>query len=594
MGEFILKDLKWDRINPLPPPFEDRKFTGKLHIQGDWMGRAICMMGDNQHQVVDITGPVGHALGIYYGFTFALSKDEWNIAKANEVLEVNPAHGAYYAITQAHKAELEGRIKQGLASVQTAVSDYELIQHDLRKYQEFDNYLKMTESADEKEKLQGELQLRTVFVDQVDRYVGGVQAGGTAGRFSMVFMRDNNIIPTVVDNFMRIRNEKDLQEGGQFAPGKVTEVERRVLETKWTAYQQWLDFFKANVRGRLERLRQLAKAREKSIEEYRKWLEPVIARHRLIEESLAVPGIRRDFTTFHVKTGGTPLSFHSIELWCWKKFPIFEMFPTPGELLARYEEFKDPVWFALDKWSRDNLIWNAEYGLINAHAWITEDWVKARLKEFRDKKWWREEYWYYTFTVIKLDRTNIKYPTGGEDEDGYFTVDNFIVSQNVLFAKLLQLAAKQYETDFYVNELLGLMPEVDGSPPVVYEKKKGKWRIDEGHLKKIKKYRFKVGEDRTEVTWPSQTEFKSEAELKKAWSPKVFKLVKREKPLEISAKIKDVALALGADFVLRRLPGPYERGFYERMTKYFLTPNGYRFGAHIELLKSIGRFGQTL
>lgn len=577
MGEYILAY----------PNFDNKTFNTRMYNGGRWMGRVLFAMGDNQRQELDLTGPPGYGTGLYYGFTFEVRKDDWNVIKADEWVEVNPAAGAYYQVAQAQKGELEGKIKAGLASIQTAVSDYELIMHDIRKYEEYLIYIQNSESEDEKKKWEGELQLRTIFIDQVDRFVGGAPAGGgAAGRFAMVFMRDNNIMPTIVDEFTRVKSEKDFEKGGQFERGRMPEVERRMLQSKWIAYKEWKKIFASTIRGRLERLGPLARSRDKSIKEYREWLKPIIARHKLIEEEMGAAartgkyGLgRKGMQTFFVRLAGTPVSFNGINFWIWKKYPVFEVFPTPGELIHKYYALKGrdfEEWGPLDEWTRNTLVFGREWGLINKYPWITDEWVKNGVKTALANKWWLPDYWYYTFTTIEMLRTNVKFMAGTELENAMVYLTNWMVSQNAVVVKCLEVLAIQEDFERYVDEVLGLEHKVPGRKVLWW------WR------KGLFKREYVAEEAATKMTHL----FKTKAELRKHFPESEWFLVRHTPESALINNIKDLFRSIGFEFAISRYPGPYERGFYDRMNKYFLKPNGWRYIAHINLLKDIGKFGQ--
>ena len=112
----------------------------------------------NQYFNINFTGAPGTASGLYFSFVFYLGKKKWTVKKVDEWMEVHPTHREYYERTTAVKEMHERTIKQGLASAASAISDYELVSHDFRKYKDIMGYF---EEGDDHV-------LKSMFVDQVD------------------------------------------------------------------------------------------------------------------------------------------------------------------------------------------------------------------------------------------------------------------------------------------------------------------------------------------------------------------------------------------------------------------------------------------
>jgi len=136
---YILSDLS-------RTPFSGIAVNKKLlNICTKWIdeGNAVFYPPSDQCTVLNFTGNLGAATGIFYSTMFQLRKWEFNVKKAGETIEVSPVHQQYYQLTQKQKEDLESRIKKGLASASQSVADLELLEHDLRKYQDFIKYFGM-------------------------------------------------------------------------------------------------------------------------------------------------------------------------------------------------------------------------------------------------------------------------------------------------------------------------------------------------------------------------------------------------------------------------------------------------------------------
>jgi hypothetical protein len=493
MGKFILGDFSRKALT-------GESVSGVHEKTRDWLGHAVVAPPFEAHTLIDFTGPPGSVSGVYYSLMFQLGKWEYLVQKADEWIEVSPVHAQYYQLTHKQKEDLEGRIKAGLQSVSQSVADLELILHDKRKYEEFLRYMgyrtpKETKDehfdkddkkrhehlfgedelcfevdADDKPRKMREARadnhaLKAVFVDQVDIHTGdGISMRSIVSRW-----------PTLIIDFMKLKDdEMDVDKIADEKRLDISKAEAVVLITKNKLFVQWKQLFLANLKDRYTRILMISKAREKSVEEYRNWLKPIIARHRLIEEGLSDAGDqRKKIRTSFIMAGNHAVSSSNIEIWVWKDFASPEYFKGGSEDIARMTSGKDESKWKLspyDAWTKKNFIFDKDQGLIADHPWITEAWVKEQLSDFYKTGWLMRHKLYYSFFIIGLNKTNMRMPTGDEIEDGMFDVNLIVMSQNAMFAKLLELRAKQVEFDDYTNNLLGIQTPKKGKRPGIDEK----------------------------------------------------------------------------------------------------------------------------
>jgi hypothetical protein len=516
-GKFILSDL-----SRYPDQTNKNKELVNLAIKRwpkGWLGYCIAIPAENQYTVLDFTGPPGSSMGIFYSMLFQFRKWMYNVKKIRETIEISPVHQQYYQIVHKQKEELENKIKQGLALAASAVGDLELLEHDMRKYQEFINYFGLIYDEDKNELLNvkelvnkfskyiekaekygedkayekiekdnrinqeeklsknifkeivklkkenkiepNEHSLKAIFVDQVDFHAGSTGQG--AGRLSMSFMQQNNIMPTIVQDFFAMKSEKDLEEDKMLK--NLPTVEKNMLRTKWRAYEEWRKMFEAEVKKRYINIKMLVRSREASVDRYRNWLKPYITRHELLEEEHAEGTAGKRSLFVHLT--GQAISYNSIEMMAWRDFMYPELQKTPGELFA-----KKPI-DPYDDWTKENLIWHHEHGLVKDFPWITEEWIKEKLEGFKKPGGGiEEEVPYYSVCIFTLDRTNIKMASGEEYEDADFGVNMFLFSQNAMFAKLLEIEAREEEMNRKIDELLGIQRKFKGRPFETHKKKK--------------------------------------------------------------------------------------------------------------------------
>ncbi|MBI2579846.1 MAG: hypothetical protein HYW27_03015 [Candidatus Aenigmarchaeota archaeon] len=535
MGQYILEDFSRDNVTGVTKV----NFRRELPLDRAW-----CLTPFEAHVRINFTGPVGSCSGIYYSLVFQLGKWEYMVEKADEFLEVSPSHGTYYQLTHKQKEELEARIKSGLASASQAVTDMELLLHDTRRYREFLHYMgyrtkkesnpkysgedadEIDFSADSDEKKRAEREksmdnhsLKAVFVDQVDMHTGeGISMRSIVSRW-----------PTLITDFMRME-DKELKAEEVMKALDVSKAEAVVLMTKNKLYQEWKKLFLAQLKDRYIRMQELVRSRKKSVEEYRDWLRPVIARHQLLKEGLQSEGTRNIFKSSRIWAIGHALSFSVITLWAWKDFLSPEIYKGGSENYA-----KKPVLPAdkpIDKWTLDNLIFGEKWGLANRYPWVTKEWCQDKLNQFHQPPGFLTRKPYYSFFEIKLEKGNIRTPTGDEIEDGIFDVNLIVMSKNVLFVKLLELEAKKEDMNRYIENLLGIKRDVAGS----------------SHKPEIRKDKLRHA--------------------------------------------RKFANAFGFNFQLFKGRGPYERDFDERISKYYLAPIAAdRYGPITGFIKKKAGFG---
>ena len=470
--------------------------------RGTHLGKLVAHPVYDAIETLNFTLPKGKGTSLWMSFLSALDAAGYNVQKFDESLEISPVDQPYYAITQKQKEEMEARIKSGLASVASAVSDYEMLAHDLRKFKEL---LKMFETEDEHS-------LRAIFIDEVDINTG-------ANSIKQMVVR----WPTIIADFMTLGEKmpEEIDVDKIKDELKISKAEAVILSTKQRLYKNWKELFGSEVKDRVERLWSQVNSRKKSIEAYKEWLKPLVARHKLYKEGLSTPESRKSMLSHPFISPGQAVSLHEIEVWAWQ--PI--MAPSSREST---KEIKEKVLDPYDNWIKEKVIFNEERGLKKFYSWISEEWVGKKVEEIK-KDWLEENALYYVLHQLKLEKYVIRIPDGTEIEDVTIYTQAWFFSQNALLAFLLELKIKQEEFEREIDQLLGIT-SIEGE------------KISEKLEETIKKWK-KEKLDRIER---SKQKLRK---LKKGLS----------KLLEI----------LGLEATLSRF-GPYEHNFKVRITNFYL------------------------
>ena len=472
--------------------------------KGIYLGKIIAIPSLGGDEIFNFTLPKGEGTNLWMGFLPWLNNSGYIVQKVDESLEISPVDAGYYQLTQKQKEEMEIKIKQGLASIATAVSEYELLAHDLRKYKEF---LKMLETNDEHS-------LRSIFIDEVDIATG-------ANSIKQIVIR----WPTMIADFMtlgeKIPEETDVEKIRKIL--NISKAEAVVLSTKQRLYNNWKEIFGSEVRGRVKRILAQVKSREKSISEYKSWLKPLIARHKLYKEGLSKPETIKGTLTSIWHSPGQAISTNIIEIWAWQ--PMVGIEARAGTLEIRGNVAIEPY----DSLTKEKIIFNEENGLKKYYPWITEEWVNSKVKEIISNGWLTKNRLYYVFFQIIYERAIIKTPTGFEMEDITFNTKTWFLSQNALLVLLLDLKAKQEVFEKEIDQLIGLTSKEE--------------TIDDELEKIIERWK---------------------SEKKRGIKKKDSKLKKVRK------KINKILEILGIDSQLAKF-GPYEHNFKDRITNIYLA-----------------------
>ncbi|MBI4173141.1 MAG: hypothetical protein HY519_00300, partial [Candidatus Aenigmarchaeota archaeon] len=341
-----------------------------------------------------------------------------------------------------------------------AVADYELLSHDVRRYKEVLNYFVQAEKGvtqmvkGRKHFAKDEHVLRSLFVDRIDAYTGE--------GYSLVTMARR--WPTIITDFIRMRSEwDDVQQIKRELD--VTMAEATVLKTKNKLFKEWKALFFPTIKDRLARIENLANARKMSIDSYREWVTPYVARFKMMKETTESPGGRADMLNHHLMTPGAGLAQSEswLRIWTWK--------PLVPQEFKKPERVKEKKGFIIDPY--DNFVkdWqekiNHHYHLVGTKREIKEEEVRKMLHDWTKPEGsypmspetnMDPDALYYSFFDIKFLFTMLKTPPpkGIEVDNPMLWIRGWVVSQNVLLVHLLEMEARKRALEMYIGQLVGL------------------------------------------------------------------------------------------------------------------------------------------
>ncbi len=483
--------------------------------------------GSNQYANINFTGPPGSCSGIYFSLVSQLRKWGYTVRKVDEWINVSPQHAQYYQLVVEQKRQLENTIKAGLVSAAQSVADLELVKHDMRKYEEVLKYFSEKDNHS----------LKAMFIDQVDIHTGeGVSLRSSAARW-----------PTIIADFMKLRDE--WVEPDKIAKElNISKAEGVILATKNRLFNKWKETFREVSIERYNNLKALIKSREKTVQEYRNWLKPYIARFKAMklghESTDSIKGL---FSSPDDIAGQAGFS-NGIKLWAWKYFSAPDIRKPAKELI---DDFLIPP---NDDYMVNKYIKDPKTGLANIYpdllkpgknGTVADDMIKEILGRWSDYGLKKDEL-YYVFFEFDIERVGGKIHSF-EFEDITFDIRTYMMSQNVMLVKVLEMELREKEIEKYINEILG------------------------------------VSEDYAKKSFPEL--FGNEKKAPPSSAIKNYENIGSS----VSKKLEPVVKFLKKRFMFAK-KGIYEKDFADRITKLYLTPMGQNFFGPVKgfLIKQMG------
>ncbi len=256
-----------------------------------------------------IKGVAGFPTDVYFKI-ISLLKDKYNyeVKKYRDWLEINPTSPYQQDILQKKQA-LEQSVGRILSNISDMRRDIELINHDLRKFEQVLNHFRENKFDS----------LKSDFVDLVDSQTpSGMHKLVSSGKF-----------PTLVIDFFKIEKKEDIDKL------KVSNSEKGLLKTKWMLYQEWLKMYSRGVEERVRMLRAELNNRQAAVENYKKSVEPYL---KAIHKIKIAQGGPEDYTGLDdpMMVEGYNTSVSGVELFCWKEISAETEYEYNKEKYAFY------------------------------------------------------------------------------------------------------------------------------------------------------------------------------------------------------------------------------------------------------------------
>jgi hypothetical protein len=299
--------------------------------------------------------------------------------------------------------------------------------------------------------------------------------------------------PTIISDFIRMKEEwtdvaviRDKLD--------VSTAEASILKTKNELFKEWKMLFMPTVKERYARIVTLMNARKKSIDEYKNWLKPYVARYRMIREKQE--GKPSEFVSNPYMTPGFGQSQASagVRLWVWKPYAPSEKGRAPSDMRKkgglRTKFIVDPYDDLVRKW-QENI--EKAYSVK-----FTEKDVRGLIDQAVQAGEMDPRFLYYIFFDVRIQLNLVKTPPpqGSElDNVGFMPLKTWVMSQNILLIVLLELRAREMAFERYIGEVIGAKEleeeevrkiEEEFKPPAPEKRKRVK-----GFVKRVKGFRLR-------------------------------------------------------------------------------------------------------
>ena len=496
--------------------------------------------------VLDYTGLRGSGSNVFWTYTHRVGKMRYNIKKVDEWVEINPNYTELYNQMLGQKQRIEGAIKSSLASVAQAVADYELLKHDARRYGEVLDYFKKGQKDQHV--------MRSLFVDRVDAFTGE--------GYSLVTMAKR--WPTIITDFIRMKDEwEDVSDIRKQLD--VSQAEATVLKTKNELYKEWKTLFLPTVKERFARIQTLVKARNRSIDEYRNWLKPYLAKYKSMREGTEHKGGREDWSyvnnAFSTPGFGTMDAWTYVRTWTWRPFSIVE----GGKPEAMIQQSGKGKGFIVDPYDDFVRHWlkkiNKHYGLDNTGGEIKDKDVRELLKkalkppEQGHYSQMESQALYYLLFDMKIVLNTLKSPPPeGVEMDNimFYPIRIWVMSQNSLLIHLLELEARERWMNKYMDEIIGARS------------------VEEDVFRKV------------EAEFEEKKPEKKGKEEKEEGYSRWGRLKPRYYTNDEGDFVPNRAMRFVRFFVK---PGPYEPVFFERLSKMYFRASGFYWKQMVDVIR---------
>ncbi|MBN1924049.1 MAG: hypothetical protein JW791_04805 [Nanoarchaeota archaeon] len=263
--------------------------------------RAVDEDGWKAQYKIEVNTPF-QSIGKYYNMVLKeLSSFGFkNLVRIDQSLAASPTSGFYGDVAQ-RKAYAKDQFDKGMGLVNNIVQTVIKLIYSLREFDLVLDIYKRLEENDDTKKISAELNLRRIFMDEVDIKKGRGSMNNLTTAQGMEFV-------SLRDNFLVIKDLKSIDDL------TVNDRVKRILKERFAEYEDWKNAYKKDVEGRRKIQRQYLRNQIESLKMQLDWVKPYYTLMQQLDISSGVadpdllPGIDTTIITTKIRgiIGGAP------------------------------------------------------------------------------------------------------------------------------------------------------------------------------------------------------------------------------------------------------------------------------------------------
>lgn len=183
-----------------------------------------------------------------------------DLVRVDQSLAASPT-SAFYGDIANRKAYAKEQFDKSMGLINNIIQTVMKLIYSLREFDQILDIFKKLESSDDKEKVAAELNLRRIYLDEVDikKGRGSIHNMTTAQGMEFVSLRDN---------FLIVKDLKSIDD--------LTTNDRvkRILKDRFSEYTNWKELYRKDVEGRKRLQKQYLKNQVESMKMQLDWAKP--------------------------------------------------------------------------------------------------------------------------------------------------------------------------------------------------------------------------------------------------------------------------------------------------------------------------------
>jgi hypothetical protein len=213
-----------------------------------------------------------------------------NIVKIDQTLSASPT-SAFYADVAQRKAYAKEQVDKGMQIIGGIMQTVIKLIYSLREFDLILDIFKRLLGKDDKERIGAELNLRRIFLDEVDakKGRGSIHNMTTAQGMEFVSLRDNFLI------IKDLKSIDDLNANDRI---------KRILKDRFSEYEDWKKAYKKDIEGRKKIQKEFLRSQVESMKMQLEWVKPyyTLMQQLNIDTGVANPDLLAGIDTSIIKT----------------------------------------------------------------------------------------------------------------------------------------------------------------------------------------------------------------------------------------------------------------------------------------------------